>query len=61
MTAVEFLEEKLDNFLELHHSEWILLQKFIDKAKEMEKEQIADTSLVKRVEIIHHEAKLKFK
>lgn len=41
-TAVEWLEEQLDSFLDLHFSDWVILNKFIDQAKEMEKQQIKD-------------------
>ena len=42
MTAVEFLEEQLDSELELYNSQWLRIEKIIDKAKEMEKQQIED-------------------
>ena len=41
-TAVERLEEQLDSFLDLHFSDWMILNKFIDQAKEIEKQQIKD-------------------
>lgn len=42
MTAVEWLSEQLDNELELYNSEWLKIEKIIEQAKEMEKEQIKD-------------------
>lgn len=41
-TAVEWLEEQLDNLLELHHSEFVGLIKVIDKAKVKEYRQITN-------------------
>ena len=41
-TAIDWLENQLDSFLELHHSEWIGLQKIIEQAKEKEYRQITN-------------------
>jgi hypothetical protein len=49
-TAVEWLVEqlKINNYIS-DNAHWL-----IDEAKEFEKEQIANTSLVKRLEVIQH-------
>lgn len=39
-TAVEWLEDRLDNLLELYASEWDKVSNVINQAKAMEKEQI---------------------
>lgn len=39
-TAVEWLEDRLDNLLELYASEWDKVSNLINQAKAMEKQQI---------------------
>tara|TARA_R110000868_G_scaffold106830_4_gene292680 strand:- start:3891 stop:4106 length:216 start_codon:yes stop_codon:yes gene_type:complete len=41
-TAVEWLAEQLDILLELYPSQWEEVNKSIEQAKEMEKQQIID-------------------
>jgi hypothetical protein len=50
MTAIEWLVEqlKINNYIS-DNAYWL-----IDEAKEFEKKQIANTSLVRRVEVIQH-------
>jgi hypothetical protein len=41
-TAVEWLSQELDEFLFLFDDDWQQLNRIIEEAKEMEKEQIMD-------------------
>ena len=52
-TAVEWFEEKLEMELELYNSEWFKLEKIIEQAKEMEKQQKGYSKI--EVELIAYE------
>lgn len=39
-TAVEWLEDKINDELEIYNNQWLLIENFIEQAKKMEKEQI---------------------
>ena len=38
-TAVEWLENKINDELEIYNNQWLLIENFIEQAKEIEKEQ----------------------
>ena len=43
MTSIEWLEEKLNDFLQFEYSrEWDVINKLIEQAKEMHKKEIID-------------------
>ena len=44
-TAVEWLIEQLEDLLELYASEWTVVDKAFDQAKQMEQEQMKDVYL----------------
>lgn len=50
-TAVEWLEDRLDNLLELYASEWDKVSNVINQAKEMEKEQIVNAYRIGKTEV----------
>ena len=41
-TAVEWLFDQLGNELELYNTQWLKIEKIVEEAKEMEKQQIID-------------------
>ena len=45
MTAVEWLENKINDELEIYNNQWLLIENFIEQAKEMEKQQISNAWL----------------
>jgi hypothetical protein len=45
MTAVEWLYDQLDNELELYNSQWLKIEKIVEQAKEMEKQQQDDFAI----------------
>ena len=42
MTAVEWLENKINDELEIYNNQWLLIENFIEQAKIIEKQQIFD-------------------
>ena len=42
MTAVEWLENKINDELEIYNNQWLLIENFIEQAKIIEKQQIID-------------------
>lgn len=39
-TAIEWLEHKINDELEIYNNQWLLIENFIEQAKEIEKQQI---------------------
>ena len=42
-TAIEWLEDKINDELEIYNNQWLLIENFIEQAKEIEKQQIINT------------------
>ena len=45
MTAIEWLENKINDELEIYNSQWLLIENFIEQAKIIEKQQISNAWL----------------
>lgn len=41
-TAIEWLEDKINDELEIYNNQWLLIENFIEQAKIIEKQQIID-------------------
>ena len=42
-TAIEWLEDKINDELEIYNNQWLLIENFIEQAKIIEKQQIINT------------------
>lgn len=42
-TAMEWLEDKINDELEIYNNQWLLIENFIEQAKIIEKQQIINT------------------